>query len=272
MRAHMNDTDPATLYRHIWDKKYTCADDFYSDHITLSRVERFARQILPYSQRCNPNLTLHDEKHSIRVMDNINKIVDMIEENGIIPSHTEMELLYYSAWYHDIGLLLSPNTYGQNNSDGVKHGRRSSEMIRGHDLVGDSEEITEAVCTIVESHSYGTDNVPQSITIGGEKVRLRMLCSILCLADLCDYNTYRAQKIVYEILKQELSEEENSHWIANRSLDIQIDTKNRVILVSKISDIDCSVLLEPFEKYAPIHISNIEGLALEIVYNDVERL
>ena len=268
----MNDRNPAVLYRHLWNGGYSDEDDFYSDHITLSRIERFACQILPYSQRCNPNLTLHDEKHSVRVITNINTIVEIIGENGVSLSETEMELLYYSAWYHDIGLLLSPNTYSHDGNDGVKHGRRSSEIIREHDLVGDSAEMTDAVCTMVESHSYGTDVVPQSVTIAGEAVRLRMLCSILCLADLCDYNKHRAQNVVYEILKHELSEEENSHWIANRSLDIQIDAKNRVILVSKISDIDCGVLLEPFEKYAPIHISNIEGLALEIVYNDVERL
>ncbi len=92
---------------------------------------------------------------------------------------------------------------------------------------------------------------------------------MLCLADLCDYNEYRAQNIVFELLEDELEDDEKKHWRANNAVSIEISVKYKAIFVKQDTSVDNSVIMEGFNKWAPIHIKNC-GLDLEIIAVDKE--
>ena len=71
------------LYRHlIQNGSPNSIEDFNNTYYGLIIAEKNARIVLPYSQRFNPNLTLHDANHSERVIEMINAIVDVIVDNG----------------------------------------------------------------------------------------------------------------------------------------------------------------------------------------------
>ena len=253
--------DNYELYRHL--KNGMSADEFFLRYVRLLSVEAKAHIILPYSQRTNPDLTLHDANHSIRVIDNANTIIDMIPKSL---NETELVLVYMSCWYHDIGMLLCHDTYNPENKNKPNHAQVSAEMIRKHDwLVDGSNEFKEALCKIIISHN-NTIDLPENVRIDGEDVRLKMIASILCLADLCDYNEYRAQKEVYELICDDIkSDESRKHWIANKSVIIEISRSHKMIFVRYDPSVDCSVIIDTFKRYAPMHIERI-GLEVDIEY------
>lgn len=269
------------LYRHLIpiENPATIAT-FEVSYFGLITAEKNARTILPYSQRFNPNLTLHDASHSERVIELINIIVDIIESNGGSLSDVELELLYYSAWYHDMGILLSYKEYSNRRSP-YNHAELSAKILKKYtdEFFKISPEyidgFRDAVCTIIISHKNGSDNIPETYELNGNTVRLKMLCSILCLADLCDISEKRAPKIVYSLLTDELNtesldSEEKKHWAANISTNIQIKSdKPPLIIVNYQNRDECKVIIDSVERYGNEHIDNINSCVtfpVKIVY------
>ncbi len=118
MNANYSKNDDFEIYRHL--KKNASEDTFRFKFNRLLEAEVLAKRILPFSQRANMNLTLHDAKHSERVIENVNRLMDIMEDANL--NETEIEILYIAAWYHDIGLLKAHNTYSPVNKDKPKHG------------------------------------------------------------------------------------------------------------------------------------------------------
>jgi len=253
--------DNFEIYRHLRNGWST--DDFFERYSRLLSVEANARIILPYSQRTNPDLTLHDAEHSVRVIENANTIIDMLSEPL---NETELILIYMSCWYHDIGMLLCHNTYNPKNKGEPNHAQISSDLIKKHDwLVDGSKEFKDALCTMIYSHN-NTIDIPKIVKIDGVNVKLNKIASILCLADLCDYNKYRAAKEVYELICDDIeSDESKKHWIANKSVIVEISKRHNMIFVKYDKSVDCGVLINTFKKYAPMHIERI-GLDVGIEY------
>ena len=261
------------LYRHlIQNGSPNSIEDFNNTYYGLIIAEKNARIVLPYSQRFNPNLTLHDANHSERVIEMINAIVDVIVDNGGSMSETEMEILYYSAWYHDLGILISYREYSQDRSDdgihALNHAELSAEILRCYRedyfkvTNNRMEDLCEAVCRVVISHKNGFTGVPDVFIVDGTPVRLNLLCSILSLADLRDISPLRAPKMVYSLLsgklnKERLDPEEDRHWIANISTDIQFSKHYPLIVVYYESEEKCGVILDAVRKYGPMHVENI---------------
>ncbi len=257
------------LYRHLVPEDVSAKDIseyLYNNHRALFDAESYALRILPFSQRYGVNMTLHDTGHAIRVIENINLIVDCLRFSDFKLSPTEMEILYISGWFHDIGMLISSHK---------DHVKCSVELLKNHlPMMQISEEMRDAVCSVILSHGKGIDDMPVVCTVGDIQVRLRNLCSILCIADLCDYNDRRAPKIVYDILEKRLNEEEKGHWLANIGTSIEIKVKEKQIVVNTNPSIDCSVVTTVFEKYIHTYLRDLgldDLLTIEMIsYWDLE--
>lgn len=228
-------------YRHLLARYTDDSRAFENDYRDLIIAEKNARSVLPYSQRSNPNLTLHDAEHSYRVIKLINEIIDVILDNGNSLSDEEIKILYYSAWYHDLGIVLSDNEY-DGKPHKFDHAQLSAEILRKHSdeyflFESESKEaFVDAVCRVIISHKHGTEDVSEEITIGSNPVRLRLISAILCLADLCDISNRRAPTIVYQLLTDELNAkplnaEEVRHWKANINTKIGLDSRKQLIFV-----------------------------------------
>jgi len=263
-----NGTAALDPYRHIvpdghifWSKK-----EFYP----LLIAEKSARRILPYSLVNNGNFTLHDAKHSERVIENVNKIIDILntelsERNRL--SEQEVLLLYISAWYHDIGMVVLPRSK-EINDNNYRHGDASCAIIRRKRKEFSLKTVqTEAICTIIRSHNHGFEEVPEKIRISGKIVRLKKLCAVLSLADVCDICHERASTIVQGILEDEdlrteiknmsgadiadiLDEESKKHWIANINSEIEIIPDRNTIYVGYLDEDTCERALSYVRKYA----------------------
>ena len=242
-------------------------DSFRDDNLDLLTAESNARTILPYSQRSNPNLTLHDAAHSLRVIAIINSIIDVIKNNGGTLSRTEIRILYFSAWYHDIGIILSENEYGPGEHK-YNHAQLSVKILRAFPeeyfktTSEDRDRFIDAVCRTILSHRHGTEDVPATFRIHEETVRLRLVSAILCLADLCDISSRRAPKMVYDLLSNELNMnpldgEEIRHWVANIATTIDFNVRYQTIFIRFESRLKCKVILDSMEKYGNIHIKTI---------------
>ena len=243
------------IYRHLVPKGVGPSDiDRYLQlyHKALSDAEAYARRILPFSQRYDGNITLHDAEHSVRVVENINLILDCLSVMGFRPTSKEVEILYISGWCHDIGILLSPHR---------DHASCSVEIIRSHpEMIDMSVGMSRAVCSVIRSHGHGIDDVSRQSHVDGELIRLRNLCSILCIADLCDYNDYRAPMEVFELIEGKLGYVERLHWMANMGTTITINPKTMAIIVKTDPDVDCSAVTDIFDRYIGMYL---EDLGLE---------
>ena len=240
---------------------------FENRYIGLIRAEKNARTILPYSQRSNPNLTLHDASHSQRVLEIVNLIIDIIIGEGGRLTPLEIEILYYSAWYHDLGIIISENEYDGNEHE-YNHAQLSVQILERYteEYFGEGSQdrmgFTDSVCKVILSHKMGTDTLPEISEVCGESVRLQLIGSILCLADLCDISKRRAPKIVYQLLSEDLNKkpldtEENKHWLANIGTDVEINVEKRLIFVNYCDESVCGIILSDFRKWGSLHLKTI---------------
>ena len=145
-----------SLYRHLLPEGASGleVDEFIAGHHkALLNAESYARRILPFSQRYDTNITLHDAEHSSRVIDNINLVIDLLLKTGFVPTRKEIEILYIAGWFHDIGLLVSGHQ---------DHARCSAEILHKHpDMTDMSVGMSDAVCAVIRSHGEDINDVPE---------------------------------------------------------------------------------------------------------------
>ncbi len=137
-------------------------------------------------------------------------------------SNYEIFLLVVACWFHDIGMVGSINE----NPDLVRneHPLRSRKYLNDNydklNLDRHEASIIGKIC-----HSHGSWDIVQwreDVLVKQEKVRLRLLCAILGLCDVCDITSDRAPEIVYKIVKP--GPESDNFWKTH--LDIGGLTKN----------------------------------------------
>jgi len=250
----LSEAERERLYRH-----FAGTEGNLQPH-NLLKAECSAHHLLPYSQRTNPILTLHGVDHAIRVIENINKILDMCKNEGTVFNSIEIELLYTSAWLHDIGYIM----IGMNDEkEDRKHCDESCRLIKKYDLASATNEFLYPLEKIIKSHGYGTGNVPEKVKVDGKEIKLKKLCSILCLADMCDINEMRAHNVIYQILGEEKILDEDitakKHWIATRLVNIDINVEGKEIIVGYENEALCKILLDCIKRYMPGHVETVFG-------------
>ena len=216
------EVDRESLYRHLSQ---------WPDEHMLITAERIASQILPFVHRGIKNHPAHGPDHSIRVIEYINSIADILKSRGLALNQTEIKLLYISGWLHDLG-----NFY-----DREQHSIESCKILttlKDSFQFGNLQQFLEY---IIKYHPSDFDlaEVPTTpIDFDGDKIRLPLLCALFRLADACHMGEDRAMRVVLKLLSVEpewSSGKADAFWKGNEailSVDLSAKEKKIIILVS----------------------------------------
>jgi exopolyphosphatase/pppGpp-phosphohydrolase len=196
----------------------------------LKIIENKAKEIWDKGELYHTYYTLHGIKHSNSVIDILDHLViglnpeDQLEE-------TEIFCLLSSAYLHDVGMqckypddekrvesisLLKKKPYTLQDLIRDEHHFRSGRYIKeNYKALGLDHIEAECVRLISEGHRkvdlYSTDYDRQPI--GLKKVRVRLLSSLLRLADELDVDYKRAPEALYEILKKDMPDFSRLQWL-----------------------------------------------------------
>jgi len=152
--------------------------------------------------------TDHGRGHSERVIENIDRINP---QNLLKLNSTEAYILLCSAWLHDIATAFSKD---------YKHHHILGKEFIEKDKIFDNlllGSVRSYIALIVEAHrrEQKIDQLPESVIIGKDVVRLQLLVALLRLADALDITEARAPEIRKEFVKK-LPYEAKIHWEACR--------------------------------------------------------
>jgi len=223
------------IYRHLTGFN-TCQE--------LLDAELVAHRILPHIQRGIANHTAHDISHSVRVIEYIDKLIHIAGRKGIKLSQVEILVLYVAAWLHDIGNLSKKKR--PIHSD--ESCRMISKLSKGYLRLGVlSKPVELAVRYHQSDHDIG--EIPDDeYMIKGEKVRPRLVCSILRIADDCDMGEERANDVVYLLIEDQLNELEKKHWLGNKAiLSVDFDANAEAIVVTVTSGKKARFIVDDFK-------------------------
>ena len=208
------------------------------DYVNVQDIEKLCNDaiyLLKFVNVTFPNYTLHDETHSVKVMEIMG---DLIEDlNELTP--LENMILILSAFYHDIGLVckredyqniiesekfsafLKKNPKMYNMVHEMKKGEdsvlvaaiqvflRSTHHERVWDMIPSVKwnriEINDKIATICETHGLSILETINNQKFDGDsewlEADLRFCAIILRIADILDCTDNRAPEILYEYNK-----------------------------------------------------------------------
>lgn len=239
VRHFLRDEDRVALYSQL--------PEFAMDQ-QIRWAEKTAHQILPYVQRGIVYHTAHDINHCVRVIENINRIVQIMNSNGASFSRAELRLLYISAWLHDIGNLRIDRR--------DDHARESCRMLRAllerNNFLDGAEWMQNCLESIILYHQSKNDLsrlVAEDYKVEGDRIRPRLLCAVFRLADACHMGPDRADGLVYFLIGDEFLEDAEDHWKANRAiLSVDFELSERQIVITTSHAIEANILIEHFKR------------------------
>jgi hypothetical protein len=224
------------IYRHLHGFN-TCQQ--------LLDAELVAHRILPHIQRGIINHTAHDVGHSVRVIEYINKLVVLIRHKGVKLSQAEVLALLIAAWLHDIGNLSK----GDRSCHSDESCRMITKLSTTYLRLG---AYGRPVNYVVRYHQAHLDigAIPnEEYMINGERVRLRLVCSIFRIADDCDMGEERANDVVYLLIKDQLSDLDKKHWRSNKAiLSVDFDAEKEVIQITVSSKRNANFMVNDFRR------------------------
>jgi len=199
-------------------------------------------KILPFMSTHVPYFPDHGIGHSVRIIENMNKILSY--KKGVDISSLDSYVLLCSAYLHDIGNLIS-------EKDGKK---LTKAQIRGihHELSCDwiknnykqvgikNKHIANLMANVCRCHRRRTSieyDLEEDYSIGNEPIHPRFISSILRIGDALDTDHRRAPEITSEYVMS-LPEKNKKHWYACQMIS-GFDLLNNVIVIrAEINDIN----------------------------------
>jgi hypothetical protein len=209
-----------------------------------------AHQILPFIQRGPRSYTAHDINHCIRVIEYTNKIIEILDLNGASLSQTETRLLYLAGWLHDIGNLRCQDDSRE------RHSEESCKMLRDmierdRLLIGSKGmgRFLEKIILYHQSRFDLSDLEDEEFRMNNDRVRVRLLCAVLRLADACHMGEDRASGLVYALIEDQLGPEAKAHWRANRAImSVDFQPQKKSVTITVMSKKATEVLVRAFKK------------------------
>ncbi len=272
--------DRDLLINPIYDELKKRGSDYIAN---INIVYNLITPILGSINKTFPNYTLHDMKHSIRILKNISDLIDdrLCEFNEL-----ELVIIIYCALLHDIGMYVDEKEkqaiiegkYNNNNlnysaiyklcnnenqaiQEFVRpiHGVRSEDYIinnlNSYMVLIDAPDIhfTEYVSRICRSHNEDFSWIKTSLVnnalLGECLIDLQLIAVMLRIGDILDFDSRRAPKVLYNsILLGEFSDSEwKKHFITKNTRKIHIDNGKRQVILSGICD--CPKTFRNINKY-----------------------
>lgn len=202
-----------------------------TDYATkLKVIESKAKEIWEKGELYHTYYTLHGMKHSDAVVNILDLLVDGLNPEDKL-DEIEIFCLLSAAYLHDVGMQRKypddeariesifqaknkPYTIQDliRDEHHLRSGRYIKENFKTLDL-----DLYEAECVrlISEGHrkvNLGSDDY-ESQAIGFKRVRVRLLSSLLRLADELDIDYRRAPETLYEILKEDMPDFSRLQWL-----------------------------------------------------------
>jgi hypothetical protein len=154
--------------------------------------------------------TDHGRGHSERIIENFDRIIP----KNLRLNSTEAYILLCSAWLHDIATAFQEP--GKTPAEIYK-----SHHIRGKEFIENDPALNNLllssarpyIAMITEKHrrEEKIDGLPESVFIGKDRVRIRLLTALLRLADALDITEARASELRSAFVKK-LPDEAKIHW------------------------------------------------------------
>ncbi|MCK9209574.1 MAG: ATP-binding protein [Ignavibacteriaceae bacterium] len=146
-----------------------------------------------------PEYTEHGWNHAL----NVEKLAYTLFGDRLfeILSAYELFILVNSCWFHDIGMVGSVDEDPETVR--LQHPLRSNKYLLDHySELNIARHEASVIGKICKSHwSFNIDQNHEEILVKEKTVKLRLLCAILGLSDICDVTADRAPEIVYNIIK-----------------------------------------------------------------------
>jgi hypothetical protein len=218
-----------TLYRNARDGEF---DEY------ILEAERLAFVLLPYIHRGVPDHTGHGVDHSIAVLGYVNEFIDLLKSIGNPLNATEIKLLYISSWLHDIGNITRGSRTKGHSIESCRLLVKLKDTNRYN--IGNLYLLLDPIIRF-HSSSFDISTIDDSkYSFEGEKVRMKLLCSIFRLSDTCDISERRANNLVYSLIGDEFEEEvSKEHWKSNAavmSVILDLPSKEIQIYVTNAKD------------------------------------
>lgn len=168
----------------------------------------------PTVKEMPPYYSDHGIEHSQRILG----ILDRLTEKANLASFEIFPLLC-AVWFHDIGMFQGREPGEPYETTRSKHHLRSVEFIKteteGGRLPLDQWQLPN-VLDICRAHrsKVNIDEIPKSRPFedGSGDIRIRLLASLLRVADACDVHYSRAPETVFEIHKEFIPRISKEHW------------------------------------------------------------
>lgn len=202
-----------------------------ADYATKLRViESKTREIWEKGELYHTYYTLHGMKHSDAVINILDLLVDGLNSEDQL-EEIEIFCLLSAAYLHDVGMQRKypddevrvenisksknkPYTFQDLIRD--EHHLRSGRYIKENFKTLDLDQYeSECVRLISEGHRKVDLHLDdyESRAIGFKRVRVRLLSSLLRLADELDIDYRRAPETLYEILKENMPDFSKLQWL-----------------------------------------------------------
>ncbi len=195
--------------------------------LNILQVEIHALDALTFVHQELDKYTSHGADHSWGIIDNLH---DFLLKWNLKISPQEAYLLYYCAWFHDIGNLIDRENH---HIESCKIIERIPDYLR---LAGKNGNWLPQIQTIIKYHRSKTEFGEISEDIQFNKIKL--LAAIFRLMDGIDIRSTRCPEIVYNIIKErlELNEVSNNKWIAHQLINTFVWNYNTLNIYLKKSD------------------------------------
>lgn len=161
-----------------------------------------------------PYYSDHGVEHSLRIL----RILDRLTEKVDLKPFEIFPLLC-SVWLHDVGMFVVREAGESYETTRSAHHLRSVAFIKTETEAGrlplDQWQLPN-VLDICRAHrsKINIDVIPKSrpFEAGSGDIRIRLLTSLLRVADACDVHCSRAPETVFEIHKEFIPRVSREHW------------------------------------------------------------
>ena len=276
---HLEDTE---IYKHLKAKDI---EDIVTSILKNNIEQKFVPLLNSIKIRM-PEYTSHDEVHSINVLKNMWHIIPQKTKDNL--SLVELVLLIYSAYLHDIGMLIDDqdikniinsteyqdfkyvhiHDYEGNNDDidiikdyvRINHGHRSELYIESNKDIFTICGInyTSILKRICGGHTLNIDKINdynENSRIADNCINEKYLTIILRIADLIDIYPNRTPSVLYEKIKPQnnFSIQEWQKHLSIKGWNINDTT---IEIHAECSEYNIERLLRNFIQYINTEIKN----------------
>lgn len=194
----------------------------------IDQIVPFAEDFLRFIPRSIPDFPSHGADHSINIIDHIDSFIDSW---NLLLTDEEIYLLYLGAWFHDIGNLV----------DRTNHHIHSMNIIQNSQVLERylGKKTQRQLGWIVKAHSSKCEIMEVPLDI--DNVRLRLISSILRIADACEILYTKCPMEVYQIIENKMPPDSKEYWEAHRSV-VGISFNNPFIRIFVDDNKKCTVV------------------------------